>query len=309
MDVDAAKLEGHNVLFRALPGQEPVLESTAKTNTIPIDSMFEDEPMEEKNGTDKLLEDLEQMLKSDKPDFRIGNIFENSDRLVQSNMKNLLDEPDDLSEEFHAEPDVSIKVKTSQFKPFMFDKHMSKDGQVYQPLFLAPNVQPANFQMANPLFYQMPPHLGPLRFQDPVIEKKFVGGFPEAPENLIMKNLLKPCWVIKVGDLVLEHKNSFDLFNFLDSNINKNFSLAKYWITDLETDIHFKPFIIYENLKEMMPTMIETLNEIQAMRMYPPFESNVYGFGMYGMNPGVDLAKPVMSDVFKKEGLANKVKN
>jgi hypothetical protein len=82
----------------------------------------------------------------------------------------------------------------------------------------------------------------------------------ENPVALIKKNLLSKNWFVTKNEKLIQCFTSYELFKFLENEVNKQKEISSYWVFDNETDIHFTAIAIYDNLKD---NIIELMKELQ----------------------------------------------
>jgi len=97
--------------------------------------------------------------------------------------------------------------------------------------------------------------------------------FLENPIQLIAKNIVIKGWYVSENEKIIDFFNSADLFGFLNYELKNGRNINNYWITDIETDIYFKPDNLYENLKESIPKLIEFEN-IRKLKNLNPISSS-----------------------------------
>lgn len=81
----------------------------------------------------------------------------------------------------------------------------------------------------------------------------------ENPVALIKKNLFLKNWFVTKNEKLVQCFTSYELFKFLENEINKQKDISSYWVFDNETDIHFTAISIFDNLKDNINELMKEL--------------------------------------------------
>ena len=72
---------------------------------------------------------------------------------------------------------------------------------------------------------------------------------------IIKKNMAQKKWFLMSGEKILGNYNSEELLYFLTSQIQQGNKFEDMSINDHTTDLHFKPSILYDNLRKYVPKL------------------------------------------------------